>query len=260
MLPRAPALGVVGLEDHLERVRHDAVPVAQAHEAGVHELRELRRIVRVAQRALHDRRIPPEVGVIDVDVQLLAPGLERLPQRGEHVLHAEVEVVEGEAGRIDRVRITVVVDLLESRLLPGAIRHPTFAELLPAVGRVLHPARDLEPDGVDADRVDEEPVHLGGVRLDRGVVAVARLVLFPHAQVRGPAIDRLMAHRAVDLDLLRRRRSLRTRRRARRIGAATGSQQRDDGHPKDRNRSHRINPPVGSHGRSATGIARIDRS
>jgi hypothetical protein len=168
------------------------VLVAQTLEVHEHELGELLGMIRVAQGSLDVRRVPLEVHVVHVDVQLLSARFDGSLEREQHVLHTMVEAVEQETRRVGNRRVVVVVDLLEPRRLPLTVRELTGAKACPPVGAVLHPAGDLQSDRVDPDRVREVPVDLVEVQVRRAVVPVVRLVFLPLPQVHRPAVDRLM--------------------------------------------------------------------
>src|SRR4030095_3695444 len=92
----------------LERVGGEAVTALEMLEREENELGIFLRVLRMRKRALQRAS---EVDVVEVDVELLAIGLDRLRERKNELLHLVVEDGELESRGIGDVRVAVVIDL-----------------------------------------------------------------------------------------------------------------------------------------------------
>ncbi len=192
-------LRIVGLEDDLERVRHESVFALQVDESPVNQLGIFGRTARVGQVSLQLGL--GEIDIVEIDDELFAIGLDPALDRQDHVLDLIVQERELEAGGIGPVRIGVVVDLLVEMTPELLVADLPRLELGPVVDWILRAAFQLKPQPVDPELVHEAVEDWLGNEHPGAVEPVPDLVIFPQPRRRFPPGHDLIGDRGIDHDL-----------------------------------------------------------
>ena len=145
---------IVGLQQELERVGHDAELIPDVEEIREHELGEfvlVRMCVRVCAATLLGH---VERAIHRIDCEALPTGLETLFQGNDHVPEVLVGLRPLEPRRVDDEGVVVVVRGGPAEASPGVTGDLTIQPLGVVILVLLQERTELRPNPVDAELVD----------------------------------------------------------------------------------------------------------